>query len=74
MRLSVLAITLAVFTSTAPSAFAQAPAPTPTDRTKATVFKADDLAAALAKLPGDRPSSAVRVSALLLAGPESQVR
>ncbi len=64
MRLSVLAVILAVFTSTVPSAFAQAPPPMPTDRTKATVFKADDLAAALAKLPGDRPSSAVRVFTL----------
>ncbi len=64
MRLSVFTVILAALTATAPSAFAQAPAPTPTDRTKATVFKADDLAAALAKLPGDRPSSAVRVFTL----------
>jgi mannose-6-phosphate isomerase-like protein (cupin superfamily) len=64
MRLSVLAVTLAALTAAAPCAFAQTPAPTPTDRTKATVFKADDLAAALAKLPGDRPSSAVRVFTL----------
>ncbi len=64
MHVSVLAVTLAALATTAPYAFAQAPAPTPTDRTKATVFKADDLAAALAKLPGDRPSSAVRVFTL----------
>ena len=64
MRLSVFAVTLAVLSATAPCAFAQTPAPTPTDRTKATVFKAEHLAAALAKLPGDRPSSAVRVFTL----------
>lgn len=46
------------------TAGAQAPAPTPTDRTKATVFKAADLAAAIAKLPGDRPASSVRVFTL----------
>ena len=46
------------------TASAQAPAPTPTDRTKATVFKAADLAAAIAKLPGDRPASSVRVFTL----------
>jgi len=43
---------------------AQAPAPPPTDRTKASVFSADDLAAALAKLPADRPSAAARVFTL----------
>lgn len=43
---------------------AQAPAPAPTDRTKATVFKATDLVAALTRLPTDRPSSAVRVFTL----------
>ena len=42
------------------------PAPTQasTDRTKASVFSAADLAAALAKLPGDRPASSVRVFSL----------
>jgi mannose-6-phosphate isomerase-like protein (cupin superfamily) len=35
-----------------------------TDRTKATLFSAADLQAALAKLPGDRPSGAVRVFSL----------
>lgn len=45
-------------------AFAQAPAPTPTDRSKATHFKAADLQAALAKLATDRPSGAVRVFTL----------
>ena len=64
MRLSLAAVTLAVLSRDRAPAFAQAPAPAPTDRTKATVFKADDLAAALAKLPGDRPSSAVRVFTL----------
>jgi mannose-6-phosphate isomerase-like protein (cupin superfamily) len=43
---------------------AQAPAPAPTDRTKATLFTAADLQAALAKLPADRPSSSVRVFTL----------
>ncbi len=44
---------------------AQAPAPPPqTDRSKATHFPAADLQAALAKLPGDRPSSSVRVFSL----------
>ena len=44
---------------------AQAPAPPPqTDRTKATHFPAADLQAALAKLPGDRPASSVRVFSL----------
>lgn len=41
--------------------FAQAPAPVPTDRTKATHFRATDLQAALAKLPTDRAASSVRV-------------
>lgn len=41
--------------------YAQAPAPTPTDRTKATHFRAADLHAALAKLPKDRAASSVRV-------------
>jgi mannose-6-phosphate isomerase-like protein (cupin superfamily) len=43
---------------------AQAPAPPQTDRTKATHFTAADLQAALAKLPGDRPASSVRVFSL----------
>lgn len=44
---------------------AQAPAPpAPTDRTKATHFSAADLQAGLAKLPGDRPASSVRVFTL----------
>ncbi|MCC6988361.1 MAG: hypothetical protein IT181_05150 [Acidobacteria bacterium] len=46
------------------TASAQAPAATPTDRTKATVFKAADLAAAIAKLPADRPASSVRIFTL----------
>ena len=64
MRLCVVAVILAALTATAPAVVAQTPAPAPTDRTKATVFKAEDRAAALAKLPGDRPSSAVRVFTL----------
>jgi mannose-6-phosphate isomerase-like protein (cupin superfamily) len=47
------------------AASAQAPAaPPPTDRTKATRFSAEELRAALAKLPADRPSAAVRVFSL----------
>ncbi|HYE85729.1 MAG TPA: cupin domain-containing protein [Vicinamibacterales bacterium] len=45
-------------------AHAQAPAPAPTDRTRATHFRAADLQAALAKLPADRPASSVRVFTL----------
>ena len=40
---------------------AQAPANPPTDRTKATHFRAADLQAALGKLPADRPTGSVRV-------------
>lgn len=36
----------------------------PTDRTKATVFSATDLAAGLARLPGDRAAASVRVFSL----------
>ena len=42
---------------------AQAPA-APTDRTKATLFTAADLQAALAKLPTDRPNASARVFSL----------
>ncbi len=63
MRLTALAATFAIAAAFVPPALAQTP-PAPTDRTTATVFKADDLAAALARLPGDRPSSAVRVFTL----------
>jgi mannose-6-phosphate isomerase-like protein (cupin superfamily) len=45
------------------SSSAQAP-PVPTDRTKASVFSAADLAAALAKLSDERPASSVRVFSL----------
>lgn len=64
MRLSVFVVTCVTITALGATGLAQAPAPTPTDRTKATVFKAADLAAAIAKLPSDRPSSAVRVFTL----------
>lgn len=64
MRLSVFVVTCVTITALGATSLAQAPAPTPTDRTKATVFKAADLAAAIAKLPSDRPSSAVRVFTL----------
>jgi mannose-6-phosphate isomerase-like protein (cupin superfamily) len=43
---------------------AQAPANPPTDRTKATHFRAADLQAALARLPADRPAASVRVFTL----------
>lgn len=59
---TVAAVLLAATMSTI--AAAQAPAPPPTDRTKATHFTAADLQAALAKLPGDRPASSVRVFSL----------
>lgn len=38
--------------------------PSPTDRTKASVFSASDLAAALAKLSDERPAASVRVFTL----------
>lgn len=63
MRLSVLAFAALILTTPSPLGAQTAP-PVPTDRTKATVFKAADLAAALTKLPTDRPSSAVRVFTL----------
>lgn len=59
MRYVFAAVLLATSTS---SAFAQAPAPT--DRSKATHFRAADLQAALSKLPTDRPASSVRVFTL----------
>ncbi|MEZ5416030.1 MAG: cupin domain-containing protein [Vicinamibacterales bacterium] len=62
MRHALATITAALFLSA--TAAAQAPQPTPTDRTKATVFTAEELAAALAKLPADRPSGAARVFTL----------
>lgn len=46
------------------TASAQTAAPTPTDRTKAHVYSAADLAAAIAKLPTDRPAASVRVFTL----------
>ena len=61
MKILSLAICLTLLTSLVN---AQAPAPAPTDRTKATLFTAADLQAALAKLPADRPSSSVRVFTL----------
>lgn len=48
----------------ASTGWAQTPAPRATDRGKATIFTAEDLAAALAALPADRPSGAARVFAL----------
>ncbi len=61
--MKLLAIALSVI-ACAGSASAQAPTPAPTDRTKATHFKAADLQAALAKLPADRPAGSVRVFTL----------
>jgi mannose-6-phosphate isomerase-like protein (cupin superfamily) len=57
-------LALAATVAVASSAVAQTPAPPPTDRTTATRFSAEDLRAALAKLPTDRPTSAVRVFSL----------
>src|SRR5262245_31733034 len=54
-------IVIAVLALSSP-VFAQQPAPT--DRTKATHFRAADLQAALAKLPADRPAGSVRVFTL----------
>jgi mannose-6-phosphate isomerase-like protein (cupin superfamily) len=62
MRLFTSASVLALLTVTA-GALSQTP-PQPTDRTKASQFTAADLAAALAKLPADRPSASVRVFTL----------
>ena len=59
MRNAILVVLVLGFASTA---FGQQAAPT--DRTKATHYRAADLQAALAKLPADRPSSSVRVFTL----------
>ncbi len=64
MRVAVVLVCLLAAQSFSGVAYAQAPAPAPTDRTKASVFSAADLRAALAKLPGDRPASSVRVFSL----------
>lgn len=61
-RLSSLALSVAMIIIASPS-FAQTQ-PAPTDRTKASVFSAADLAAALAKLSDERPSASVRVFSL----------
>ena len=66
MRLFTSTITL-VCLAIGATTFAQAPAasaPPPTDRTKASRFAAADLAAAIAKLPGDRATSSVRIFTL----------
>ena len=57
-------VLVALVLTVATSASAQGQAPTPTDRTKATHFRAADLQAALAKLPTDRPAASVRVFTL----------
>ena len=56
-------IALIALLAFAPAAAAQQ-APAPTDPTKASQFTAADLMAALAKLPGDRAASSVRVFSL----------
>lgn len=55
-------VLVALILTVAEAAAAQQPAPT--DRTKATHFRAADLQAALAKLPTDRPAASVRVFTL----------
>jgi len=59
MRNAIVVVSVITLSS---AVFAQQPAPT--DRTKATHFRAADLQAALAKLPSDRPSGSVRVFTL----------
>ena len=63
MRNVIAACLLAGIATTA-FAQGQAPAPAPTDRTKATHFRAADLQAALGKLATDRPAASVRVFTL----------
>ena len=50
--------------ATASSGQQGAPQPTPTDRTKASQFTAAELAAAIAKVPSDRPVTATRIFTL----------
>jgi len=61
-KVALASCVLALFGFAASSSAQTAPAPT--DRTKASVFSAADLAAGVAKLPTDRPSSSVRVFTL----------
>ena len=63
MRISIVIVLLCLARAVAAQ---QPPAaqPTPTDRTRASRLAAEDLAAALARLPADRPSSSVRVFSL----------
>lgn len=63
-RLSFLLAVLWLTGASSRAAQTQTPSPTPTDRTKASVFSAADLGAALGKLGTDRPSSSVRVFTL----------
>jgi mannose-6-phosphate isomerase-like protein (cupin superfamily) len=64
MSRHVLIAALFALSASSNPAVAQTAPPAPTDRTKATVFTAEDLAAALARLPADRPSGAARVFTL----------
>jgi hypothetical protein len=61
MRRLVLVISFVIIPAV--TSWAQ-PTPAPTDRTKASVFSAADLAAALSKLSDERPASSVRVFSL----------
>jgi mannose-6-phosphate isomerase-like protein (cupin superfamily) len=63
MRTHAIVTTFVVFSLA--TAAAQAPQPpAPTDRSRAHVYSAADLAAAIAKLPTDRPAASVRVFTL----------
>lgn len=61
---AVLVAALALFLTSPLHAQQPAAAPAPTDRQNATQFTAAALMDALAKLPGDRPSSSVRIFTL----------
>lgn len=63
LRLVALAFVL-VFAGSVSWVSAQTPPPAPTDRTKASVYSAAELAAAIAKLSDDRPAASVRVFSL----------
>ncbi len=64
MRIYILAGALLLLPSALAAQQAGAATPAPTDRTTASVFTAQTLAAELAKLPGDRPAASVRVFSL----------
>jgi mannose-6-phosphate isomerase-like protein (cupin superfamily) len=64
MRMLIPAMVLVVMAASGSAQQGGGAQPAPTDRTKATVFTAADLAAALSKLPTDRPAGSVRVFSL----------